>query len=105
MTTNPTPDFAKMNGLLPVVVQDAADGAVLMQAYMNEEAWNKTLESGDAWYFSRSRNELWRKGATSGHIQKVSKVLLDCDQDCVLLKVEQTGPACHTGNRTCFEEV
>ncbi|MDR0611829.1 MAG: phosphoribosyl-AMP cyclohydrolase [Planctomycetaceae bacterium] len=97
------PDFAKCGNLVPVVTQDAATGEVLMMAYMNEEAYNETLKTGNAVYFSRSRNKLWRKGEESGHVQKVSSVFLDCDADTILLKVEQIGnAACHEGYKTCF---
>lgn len=90
-------------GLLPAVVQDAASGEVLMLAWMNEEAWRRTLETGEAHFWSRSRRELWRKGVTSGHVQRVLAVRLDCDSDAILLLVEQVGgAACHTGHRTCF---
>lgn len=90
-------------GLLPAVVQDAGNGEVLMLAWMNEEAWQKTLETGEAHFWSRSRRELWHKGATSGHVQRVVAVRLDCDNDAILLIVEQAGgAACHTGHRTCF---
>lgn len=95
-------DFQKCGGLLPVIAQDAQSGAVLMQAYANKEALAATLQSGFAHYFSRSRNKLWKKGEESGHLQKVQKVLLDCDGDCLLYLVEQTGAACHTGAATCF---
>ena len=77
-------------------------GDVLMLAYMNEDAWNKTLESGEAYYYSRSRKSLWHKGETSGHTQKVKEIFLDCDKDAILLKIEQHGVACHTGKRSCF---
>ncbi len=90
------------NGLITAVVTDAASGDLLMVAHMNAEALRLTIDSGDAWYWSRSRAELWRKGATSGHTQKVSELRIDCDQDAVWLKVAQTGPACHTGARSCF---
>lgn len=90
------------NGLITAVVTDAANGELLMVAHMNAEALLLTIESGDAWYWSRSRGELWRKGATSGHVQKVVELRIDCDQDAVWLKVEQTGPACHTGAQSCF---
>lgn len=89
--------------LLPAVVQDAGSGEVLMLAWMNEEAWQKTLETGEAHFWSRSRRELWHKGATSGHVQRVLAVRLDCDSDAILLLVEQAGgAACHTGRRSCF---
>jgi phosphoribosyl-AMP cyclohydrolase len=98
-----TPDFKKGNGLIPVIVQDDETKEVLMLAYMNCEAWLKTLETGKATYWSRSRNELWIKGETSGHIQLVKEILIDCDSDTVLLKVDQIGgAACHTGYRSCF---
>ncbi|MFQ5477347.1 MAG: phosphoribosyl-AMP cyclohydrolase [Candidatus Binatia bacterium] len=96
-------DFGKAGGLVPVVVQDAADGTVLMLAYMNEEAWNMTLGTGVATYWSRSRNQIWIKGESSGHKQEVREVNVDCDNDTVLLKVEQRGgAACHEGYRSCF---
>lgn len=97
-----TPDFKKGNGLIPVIVQDAENKDVLMLAYMNEEALQKTLETGLATYWSRSRNALWCKGETSGHYQHVKNILIDCDEDTLLLEVIQDGAACHTGNRTCF---
>jgi len=96
-------DFRKQDGLVPVIVQDADDGTVLMLAYMNELAWRKTLETRKATYWSRSRNELWIKGETSGNTQEVVEVLFDCDDDTVLLKVRQGGgAACHLGYRSCF---
>lgn len=90
------------DGMVPVIVQDAKTDAVLMLAYMNEEAYNKTMELGLMTYWSRSRNELWTKGLTSGHVQKVQELYLDCDNDTILAKVEQTGAACHTGSYSCF---
>jgi len=90
------------NGLVPAIAQDAATGEVLMLAYMNAEALRLTLTTGYATYFSRSRQTLWIKGETSGNRQQVVEVLLDCDLDAVLLKIEQTGAACHTGFRSCF---
>jgi phosphoribosyl-ATP pyrophosphohydrolase/phosphoribosyl-AMP cyclohydrolase len=90
------------NGLIPVIAQDAADGQVLMLAYMNAEALAQTLETGLAHYYSRSRGRLWRKGEESGHVQRVRAVLYDCDEDALLLKVEQEVAACHTGHRSCF---
>ncbi len=90
------------NGLICAIAQDWESGEVLMQAYMNEEALHLTLETGYAHYFSRSRNCLWKKGETSGHVQKVRALSFDCDKDCLLMQIEQTGAACHTGNRTCF---
>lgn len=89
-------------GLICAIAQDAASGDVLMQAYMNEEALRLTRETGYAHYYSRSRRCLWKKGETSGHVQKVLSVTFDCDRDCVLLEIEQTGAACHTGARSCF---
>ena len=88
--------------LIPAIAQDASTGEVLMLAYMNSESLVLTLSTGKATYWSRSRNELWVKGATSGHFQKVISVALDCDGDALLIRVEQTGVACHTGERTCF---
>lgn len=89
-------------GLVPVVAQDALTNEVLMVAYMNEEAYNKTLETKKAHYYSRSRQQLWFKGETSGHVQHVQSVLVDCDEDTLILKVRQEGAACHTGNFSCF---
>ena len=88
--------------LIPAIVQDVSNNEVLMLAYMNAESLALTLSTGKATYWSRSRNELWVKGATSGHFQEVNSVSLDCDGDALLLKVTQTGVACHTGDRTCF---
>jgi phosphoribosyl-AMP cyclohydrolase len=96
-------NFAKMGGLVPAIVQDAASGEVLMLAFMNPEAWERTLATGEAHYFSRTRNIIWHKGDTSGHVQRIKEILIDCDDDTVLLKVEQVGgAACHTGYRSCF---
>lgn len=89
-------------GLLPAVVQDAGTREVLMVAWMNAEALQLTRESGEAHFWSRSRQELWHKGATSGNIQKVREIRVDCDEDTLLLLVDPAGPACHTGQRTCF---
>ena len=88
--------------LVPAVVQEDATGEVLMLAYMNEESLRKTMETGYTWFFSRSRNRLWHKGETSGHVQRVRSITADCDNDTLLVRVEQTGAACHTGSRTCF---
>lgn len=97
------PDFDKCGGLVPAVAQDEASKEVLMLAYMNELAWEKTLETGEAHYWSRSRGKLWHKGGTSGHVQKVVSVRLDCDRDAVVLLIDQVGgAACHTGRRSCF---
>jgi phosphoribosyl-AMP cyclohydrolase len=96
-------DFEKSGGLLPAIAQDKETGEVLMLAYMNAEAWLKTLETGLATYYSRSRDTLWVKGLTSGNTQKVKEIRVDCDKDTILLKVEQVGKAaCHTGHRSCF---
>jgi phosphoribosyl-AMP cyclohydrolase len=96
-------DFAKGGGIVPVVVQDEATGEVLMLAYMNAEAWERTLATGKAHYFSRSRGRLWLKGETSGHVQEVAEAYLDCDGDTLLLRVRQHGgAACHEGYRSCF---
>ncbi|NMB33823.1 MAG: bifunctional phosphoribosyl-AMP cyclohydrolase/phosphoribosyl-ATP diphosphatase HisIE [Clostridium sp.] len=89
-------------GLIPVIAQDHLTNEVLMLAYMNGEAFKKSMETGKVYYFSRSRNKLWLKGETSGHFQKIKSVRLDCDGDTLLIKVEQTGAACHTGNYSCF---
>jgi len=90
------------SGLVTCVATDAATGDVLMVAHMNDEALRKTIASGEAWYFSSSRNALWRKGETSGHIQHVIEMRVDCDQDAVWIRVEQAGAACHTGRHSCF---
>jgi phosphoribosyl-AMP cyclohydrolase len=91
------------NGLIPAIVQDAVNGEVLMLAYMNREALEKTVSSGFAHFWSRSRKQMWKKGETSGHLQEVKAVLYDCDRDTVLIKAVQHGPgACHTGHRSCF---
>ena len=90
------------NGLIPAIVQDASTGEVLMLAYMNAESLRRTLDSGQAWFWSRSRQELWHKGATSGNFLNVKAILKDCDEDALVLKVEAMGPACHTGERSCF---
>lgn len=101
MTTQP--DFTKGNGLVPVIVQDSETREVLMLAYMNSAAWHATRETGKATYWSRSRHALWVKGEQSGHVQLVKETFLDCDNDTILLVVEQIGgAACHTGHRTCF---
>lgn len=89
-------------GLIPVIVQDAQTRDVLMMAYANDEAVQLTEETGYAHYYSRSRKKLWKKGEESGHFQKVLRILVDCDEDCLIYEVEQTGAACHTGYRTCF---
>ncbi len=89
-------------GLIPAIAQDANSGEVLMLGYMNEESLKRTLASGQVWFYSRSRQQLWYKGETSGSYLNVRSILKDCDEDALLLKVEATGPVCHTGNRTCF---
>lgn len=89
-------------GLVPAIVQDYKNGEVLMQAYMNEESLDLTMKTGRTWFYSRSRQELWEKGATSGNIQEVKEIYYDCDGDSLLVKVDQKGPACHTGNRSCY---
>ena len=103
---NPHDMWAKMkknsDGLVPAITVDYENGEVLMMAYMNEEAFSLTCETGYMHYYSRSRNTLWKKGETSGHIQKVISCAIDCDKDTLLYKIDQTGAACHTGNRTCF---
>lgn len=88
--------------LIPAIVRENGTGDVLMLAYMNRESFTKTLETGYTWFYSRSRAELWNKGATSGHYQKVREIYSDCDDDTLLVTVEQTGAACHTGSHTCF---
>jgi phosphoribosyl-AMP cyclohydrolase len=96
-------DFEKGNGLVPAIVQDYGSCKVLMVAYMNKEAWELTLQTGEAHYWSRSRGEIWHKGAISGNIQIVKEIFVDCDRDAILLKVEQVGgAACHLGYQSCF---
>ena len=96
-------DFKKGDGVLPAIAQDYKSGKVLMLAYMNNEAWQRTLQTGQVHYWSRSRHELWHKGATSGNIQIVKEILVDCDRDTILLRVEQKGgAACHLGYESCF---
>lgn len=92
-------------GLVTCVATDARSGDVLMVAHMNDEALRRTVETGDAWYYSRSRKKLWRKGETSGHVQRVVEMRMDCDQDAVWIRVEQSGAACHTGRHSCFYRV
>ena len=97
------PDFTKGDGLLPAIAQCAVTGEVLMLAYMNEESYNRTLDTGEACYYSRSRQKLWHKGESSGNVQKIESIRLDCDSDTLLLLVRQVGDAaCHTGRRSCF---
>ncbi len=96
-------DFEKMGGLAPAIIQDDETGEVLMLGFMNAEAWEKTLTTGKATFYSRTRNTLWTKGETSGHVQQVKEIRVDCDNDTVLLKVNQIGgAACHTGYKSCF---
>jgi phosphoribosyl-AMP cyclohydrolase len=96
-----TPKF-NTDGLISAIAVDDVSGEVLMLAHMNSEALRRSLETGDAWYYSRSRDQLWRKGETSGHTQKIIEIRVDCDQDAVLLRVKQIGPACHTNRSSCF---
>ncbi len=99
-------DFEKQGGLIPVVAQDYETGDILMVAYMNPEAWERTNETGYVHYYSRSRNCLWKKGESSGNLQKVREIRVDCDSDCLLIKIDQQGgAACHTGYRSCFYRV
>ncbi len=95
-------DFAKSGGVLPAIAQDWRSGEVLMLAYIDETAWRETVATGRAVYYSRSRKKLWRKGESSGHIQLIREILVDCDNDTVIFKVEQQGVACHTGHMSCF---
>lgn len=98
-------DFSKGDGLLPAIVQDYRSNKVLMLAYINKASWEKTLDTGEAHYWSRSRQEIWHKGGTSGHVQKIKEIYADCDMDTVLFMVEQVGgAACHTGYETCFHK-
>ena len=94
--------YFKKGDLIPAIVQEKSTGQVLMLAYMNRESLQKTLETGYTWFYSRSRQQLWNKGATSGHLQKVIRIAGDCDDDTLLVEVEQTGVACHTGSYSCF---
>ena len=94
--------YFKKSDLIPAIIQEDKTGEVLMLAYMNEESFLKTLETGYTWFWSRSRQELWNKGATSGHLQRVVSIKGDCDDDTLLVTVVQTGAACHTGNQSCF---
>ena len=97
--------FDKMGGLIPAIAQDHITGEILMLAYMNREAWENTISTGKATYYSRSRDELWVKGLTSGNVQIVKEIRIDCDNDTVLLKIEQIGgAACHTGHKSCFHK-
>lgn len=97
------PNFSKADGLVPVIVQDDKTKEVLMLAYMNRESWAMTLETGKATFWSRSRQKLWLKGESSGHVQIIKNIYIDCDEDTILLQVEQLGgAACHTGHRSCF---
>ena len=99
-------DFSKLDGLVPAVAQDAKTGEVLMVAFMNKESWELTLSTGIMHYWSRSRSKLWKKGESSGNVQLVKELRIDCDEDCVLAKIEQMGDAaCHTGYRSCFYRV
>ena len=95
-------DWEKVNGLIPVITQDASSNEVLMLAYMNKEALNLTLKTKQAHYFSRTKQRIWKKGESSGHIQNIKNIMIDCDNDTILLKVEQIGVACHTGRKSCF---
>ncbi|MCP4970724.1 MAG: bifunctional phosphoribosyl-AMP cyclohydrolase/phosphoribosyl-ATP diphosphatase HisIE [Arcobacter sp.] len=95
-------DWEKVNGLIPVITQDSSSNEVLMLAYMDEEALNLTLKTKQAHYFSRTKQRIWKKGESSGHLQNVKNIMLDCDNDTILLKVEQIGVACHTGRKSCF---
>jgi len=99
-------DFFKGRGLLPAIAQDHETGKVLMLAYINEASWQKTLETGEAHYWSRTRQEIWHKGGTSGHVQKIREIYADCDNDTVLFRVDQIGgAACHTGHESCFHQL
>jgi phosphoribosyl-ATP pyrophosphohydrolase/phosphoribosyl-AMP cyclohydrolase len=98
-------DLTFTNGLIPAIVRDARSGAILTLAYMNEESLRRTIESGETWFWSRSRNELWHKGATSGNTQQVVDIAADCDRDALVVSVVPRGPACHTGAASCFPDV
>ena len=94
--------YFEKSELIPAIIVEDSTGDVLMLAYMNKESLEKTLETGYTWFYSRSRQRLWQKGEESGHVQKVRSIVSDCDDDTLLIKVDQTGPACHTNNHTCF---
>ena len=98
-------DFAKGDGLVPVIVQDINSREVLTLAYVNKESLELTQKTGNSWFWSRSRNKLWMKGEESGNIQKVKKILIDCDSDAIIYLVEPSGPACHTGEKVCFHNI
>jgi len=102
MTVDPTTLRYDVNGLIPAIAQDHATGEVLMMAWMSAESLRKTLEDGHVTYWSRSRKAFWAKGGSSGHVQRLVELRIDCDRDCLLLLVDQTGPACHTNRRSCF---
>lgn len=102
MSFDPTTLTYNAAGLIPAIAQDHASGEVLMMAWMNAESIMRTLETGQVTYWSRSRQEFWAKGATSGHVQTLKEMRIDCDRDCLLMQVEQVGAACHTGRRSCF---
>lgn len=95
-------DYAKLDGLVPAVVQDARTGQVLMVGFMDRAAVKKTIATGNVWFWSRTKGRLWMKGESSGHVQKVKKILTDCDNDTLLITVDSKGPVCHTGKRSCF---
>ena len=95
-------EFFKKSELIPAIIQDVQNNEILMLAYMNEESMKKSFETGYTWFYSRSRKELWNKGATSGHVQEIVSIDADCDDDTLLVRVRQTGPACHTGSYSCF---
>ena len=92
----------KDNGLIPAIIQDDASGDILMLGYMNEESIRRTLESGEVWFYSRSRQELWHKGGTSGNVLRLRSIRTDCDEDAILVRADPAGPTCHTGERSCF---
>ena len=102
MSFDPSTLKYDVNGLIPAIAQDAASGEVLMMAWMNAESLRRTLETGQVTYWSRSRQSFWAKGESSGHVQKLIELRVDCDRDCLLMQVEQIGPACHTNRRSCF---
>lgn len=102
MTDEQLDKYFVKSELIPAIIQEESTGEVLMLAYMNKESMKKTLQTGNTWFYSRSRQELWNKGATSGHLQKIVSIHGDCDDDTLLIKVIQTGAACHTGNHSCF---
>lgn len=102
MESLPLSRYFKKSPLIPAIIRESITGETLMLAYMSEESLRRSMETGETWFYSRSRQKLWHKGETSGHVQKIIRIISDCDDDTLLVEVEQTGPACHTGSKSCF---